>query len=117
LTKAEVDWAMERLSVDSVIVTQIVDRKENVEVIPVTTHHDPFSYYDFSYSRMNSPGYVQSHTEVDLEMKLYDVATRKLVWTGKTSVTDHKTQKQNMKLVVEGIIKDLQKQGMALSFK
>ena len=117
LTEAEIDWALERLLIDSVIITKIVDEKERVEMVSTTSHRDLYDHYDFAYSRMKSPEYVQSHIEVDLEMNLYDVATRTLVWSGKTNVTDYKTQKQNMKLVVEGIIKDLQKQGLAPSSK
>ncbi len=115
LTETEIDQALKRVPAGSVIVTKITDKKKQVEVVPPVTYHDPFDYYSFSYSHMNSPGYTRNYTEVYLEMNLYDVATRKLVWTGQTKVTDYKSSEKNMELVVEGIIKDLQKQGLAPS--
>ena len=56
--------------------------------------------------------YVDNIMEYILEANLYDVKSRKLVWTGQKSVYDTKSEKSNIKEVVAAIIKDLKKKGL-----
>ena len=57
-------------------------------------------------------GMYFSFTENVLEMNLYDVKTRGLIWSGRTSIYDDRSTTANMKDIVSAIIRDLHKQGM-----
>ncbi len=117
LTESEIEKVIENVQADSVILTQVTGEEAKVNYVPPVNYGGYYSYYGYSYSMMRSPGYVQNYTKISLEMSLYDIASGKLVWSGQTAVTDYESNKKNTKLVVNGIIKDLQKQGMIPSVK
>jgi len=115
LTKDEITKALKSSSANSLIVTKISGEKDKIEVVQPMVYQAPYDFYRRSYSPIMAQGYVQNYTEIYLEMNLYDAATQKLVWSGRTKVTSEKSNDDNMKLVINGIIKDLQKQGMLSS--
>ena len=101
---------------DSILVTRVLAETERQQV--VTTGYYPehygnyYGYYSHAYSLAYNTAYVQSFMEFELETNLYDVETRKLVWTGRKVVYDDRSDMTNMKGVIKGVIKDLRKRGM-----
>ena len=99
---------------DSILVTRSLSETERQQV--VNTGYYPshygnyYGYYSHAYTY--NTAYVQSFVEFELETNLYDVKTKKLVWTGRKVVYDDRSDLTNMKSIIKGIIKDLEKKGL-----
>lgn len=113
LTKEQLQAKLGEEGVKSLLVTRVIDEKEKAQYhAPVAypaPYHSYFGYYSYTFDYVHSPGYVTSYIEIHLETNLYDVETGKLVWSGSKRITDERTDKANMKRVIEATIKDLQK--------
>jgi len=100
---------------DSILVTHKLSETDRQQV--VNTGYYPsyygnyYGYYSRAYSLSYSTAYVQSFMEFELETNLYDVKTKKLVWTGRCIVYDDRSDQTNMKSIIKGVIKDLGKNG------
>lgn len=110
LDEAEVRAAIKKAGVESVIVTRVVDERDKTQYVPAVSHGGYYGYYSYGYNF--SSGHAYNYTETHLETNVYDVETEKLVWAGRMVVTDHKSDKKNMKDVVAGQVKEWQKAGM-----
>ena len=116
LTKQQLRAELEEAGVDSLLVTRVIDEKEKMQYHAPVVYPDPyysyFGYYSYSFDYVRSPGYVTTYIEIHLETNLYDVETGKLVWSGRKEITDERSDKTNMKKVIEATIRDLQKNGL-----
>ena len=116
LSREEVAAALNKRGLDSIIVTRALGERQEVRYD--STDVDPpyyrgyYRFYDLSHDYVNSPGYVDTYIETQLESNLYDVKSGKLVWTGKSQITDQSSDEHNIKSVVVAVIKDLQKKGI-----
>ena len=108
--------ALRKHNYDSILVTRQLSETERQQV--VTTGYYPshygnyYGYYSHAYSLSYNTAYVQSFMEFELETNLYDVKTKKLVWTGRTIVYDDRSDQTNMKGIIKGVVKDLGKQNL-----
>ncbi len=108
--------ALQKHNYDSILVTRKLSETERQQV--VTTGYYPshygnyYGYYSHAYSLSYNTASVQSFMEFELETNLYDVKTQKLVWTGRTIVYDDRSDATNMKGIIKGVVKDLQKQDL-----
>ena len=108
--------ALKEHNYDSILVTRKLSETERQQV--VTTGYYPshygnyYGYYSHAYSLSYNTATVQSFLEFELETNLYDVKTEKLVWTGRTIVYDDRSDLTNMKGIIKGVIKDLNKKGL-----
>ncbi len=101
---------------DSILVTHKLSETDRQQVVPTgyvpSYYGNYYGYYSHAYSLNYNTAYVQSFMEFELETNLYDVKTKKLVWTGRCVVYDDRSDQTNMKGIVEGVIKDLKKNGL-----
>ncbi len=108
--------ALQEQGYDSIIVTRKLSETERTEL--VTTGYRPdyaddyYGYYSFGYALTYDTAYVQNYMEFMLEINLYDVKTKKLVWTGRTVVYDNHSDFTNMKGIIKGVVKDLGRKGL-----
>ena len=116
ITEDELVEALRANGFDSVLVTRLLSETERQQV--VNTGYYPsyygsyYGYYSHAYTLTYNTAYVQSFMEFELETNLYDVETRKLVWTGRKTIYDDRSDLKNMKGIITGVIRDLQKHGM-----
>ena len=110
LSEDKVREAVRTAGADSVIVTWVVEEKDKQHYEPPVRYGDFYSYYSHGYTI--SSGYSHQYTETHLESNIYDVESGKLVWTGQMVVTDHKSDKKNIKDVVAAQINNWRKAGM-----
>jgi len=103
--------ALQEKGYDSILVTRKLSETERQQT--VTTGYYPshygnyYGYYSHAYTLSFNTATVQSFLEFELETNLYDVKTKKLVWTGRTVVYDDRTDLTNMKGIIKGVVKDL----------
>ena len=116
LTEAELVALLEENNCDSIIVTRPISETERQQVVDTDyrPHYygDYWRFYNHAWASSYSTVYIQTFVEWELESNLYDVKSRKLVWTGRKVVYDDRTEKSNMKAIIRAVIKDLRKQGM-----
>ena len=110
--------ALQEHGYSSVLVTRKLSETERGQV--VTTGYYPahygnyYGYYSYGYALTYNTAYVQSFLEFELETNLYDVRTKKLIWTGRTVVYDDRPDFTNMKGIIKGVVKDLERKGLVL---
>ncbi len=98
----------------SIIVTRLVaeqDRSQFVHMPGAPDYYDDF-YGFYSAGTSHELGYVQHVQEFSLESNLYDVQSRRLIWSGHKSVYDTHSEMSNIKGVVKAIVKDLKEKGL-----
>ena len=116
VSEAALVAALQEHHYDSIIVTRKLSETERQQV--VTTGHYPshyggyYGYYSHAYSLSYNTATVQSFVEFELETNLYDVKTKKLVWTGRKIVYDDHSDLANMKGIIKSIVKDLHKRDL-----
>jgi hypothetical protein len=106
---------------DSIIVTRLVDTKQETVVVPPTTsvyggayggpgYYGSFdSYYARSYSVVTTPGYSYVEKFYKVETNLYSVKDSKLVWTAVSETEDSESMDAAIVDFVKVIMKDLRK--------
>ncbi len=94
LTRVELEGVVDREGFDGVIVSQLLEVKQETTVVPPSTHVVPsyghgygyYGYYGGGYDVVHSPGYTRTTQIVRLETKLWNAADSELAW-GITSET------------------------------
>ena len=99
-------------SYDSILVTRMMDQRDHTQRSSMGSYPGDYGGYYGYYTHGMSQTYVDNIMEYILETSLYDVKSRKLVWTGQKSVYDTQSEKSNIKEVVGVILKDLKKKGL-----
>jgi hypothetical protein len=116
ISKEELAATLQEHNFDSILVTRLISETERQQVAnpgSYSTHYGNYwGYYSHAYTVTYNTAYVQNFMEFELETNLYDVETRKLVWSGRTVVYDDRSDRSNMKRIIEGVLKDLGKKGM-----
>ena len=92
LTRTELEGIVAREGFDGVIVSQLLDVREQKTVVPPSTYVVPsygygyYGYYGGGYDVVHSPGYTRTTEIVRLETQLWNAADSELAW-GITSET------------------------------
>lgn len=116
VSEAALVAALQEKGYDSILVTRKLSETERQQTI--TTGYYPshygnyYGYYSHAYTLSYNTASVQSFLEFELETNLYDVKTKKLVWTGRKIVYDDRSDLTNMKTIIKGVVKDLEKNGL-----
>ncbi len=103
--------------VKTLIITQVIDgtQREQVVTLGYTAapyDHGYWGYYNYGYSLNPNMATVSSYVEYLLETNVYDVETEKLVWSGRKSVFDDRSDMDNMNIIIKNVVRDLEKRGM-----
>ncbi len=116
VSEAALVAALQEHNYDSIIVTRKLSETERQQAVTTgyyPDHYDSYyGYYSYGYALTYNTAYVQSFVEFELETNLYDVKTKKLVWTGRKIVYDDRSDLTNMKGIIKGVVKDLKKKGL-----
>ncbi len=108
--------ALQEHNYDSILVTRKLSETERQQVVTTGYYPDHYNnyygYYSYGYALSYNSATIQSFLEFELETNLYDVKTKKLVWTGRTIVYDDRSDQTNMKGIIKGVVKDLGKKGL-----
>lgn len=117
IDKEALEVLLKANNVDSIIVTRVLSEVERNQVVTTgyyatTPYNSYWGYYDYGYSLSYNTANVTSFLEFELETNVYDVESKKLVWTGRKVVYDNHSDLENMKEVIRGVVKELRKNGM-----
>ncbi len=111
LQKDAVLAAVQKLGVDAVLITHLVDVQES-EVYHPAQVHGFYDYYGRIYHYAHRPGYTTTHVKVALETSLYDVKTNDLVWSADSKTVNPGSKMEMFDNVIDAVVRDLQKQNL-----
>lgn len=117
INEAMLDSLLKENQVDSIIVTHLLDGSNRDQLVTIGYNATPYNnsywgYYNFGYALSANTASVSSYMEYVLETNIYDVKTKQLVWSGRKSIFDDRSDADNMRIIIKAVIKDLSKQGM-----
>lgn len=106
--------------IEGVLVTRVVDTKQEEVYHPPTTgiryYNEPFGYYNHfssfyprAYTQVYSPGYTTTQTIVLLETHLYKSDTQELIWSMSSDTFDPKSTTQVIDSVSKKVLAALKK--------
>ena len=126
VTKGEILNYVKDKGMDAVLVTRLVDTKEEKGYYPPTGGYSGGGYYggprhgyynNFGsyYDTVYTPGYTTTYTTVILETNLYDTASQELVWSMSSDTFDPASSNKLSQSVSKQVVKALQKDNLIRS--
>jgi hypothetical protein len=105
---------------EGVVVTRLVGVEEETTWVPPTTQVVPggygprslYGYYGPSWDVMHTPGYVETHTTVVLETRLFDARDEELVWSARSETLDPKERQEAIDSVTQKISEQLAEENL-----
>lgn len=96
---------------DAVLVTHIagIDKKTSYKPAVYTTGVNYYGRYGYYYANRIMPSSVSSHMKLYLETELFDVASEKLMWSGKSQTWETESVKKVIDGVIKVAVKEMQK--------
>jgi hypothetical protein len=108
--------AVQKSGADTVLITRVVDRESETITRPGVVYYGPepyymgmHDYYGHAYRAVYSPPVNYRETTVRLESNIYDVATKKLIWTAQSEAVDARLLKTDYAKMVNLLLNDLRK--------
>jgi hypothetical protein len=103
-------------AVDLVLLTRLVAVRQEGSYVPpasglgVGVYAPPaaysgfYPYYSYSHSVVSSPGYVDERTVLQLETRVYDTRSEKLVWSAISKTFDYSSASDVAESVASALI-------------
>ena len=114
LEKEAIIEVVDKYENDAILITRIVGMQET-EVFSRDRPQYFFNYYGFynyGFAYVTWPTIYGEKVTFSLQTGLYDVTTESLIWVGESLVKNPKTTGQAIGLVVEMVMKELEKNGL-----
>ncbi len=125
ITKDEILRYVSDKGMDSVLVTRLVDTKQEKAYYPPTGGYyggyyggPRYGYYNnfgTFYDTVYTPGYTTTYTTVLLETNLYDTASQTLVWSMSSDTFDPASANRLAQSVSKKVVQALQKDNLIRS--
>ena len=115
IDKDELLEYVNRNGIEAVLVTRLVDTKQEKVYRPASTntgtayygHYN--SYFTHAQTQMSKPGYMTTQSVVLLETNLYEVKNKELVWSMSSDTVESNSVQQLMKSVSKSVLATLKK--------
>ena len=117
IEKEALEALLTKNQVKTLIVTHVIDGKNRDELVGIGYTASPYNsgyygYYNYGYTLSANTATVSSYMEFFLETNIYDVESKQLVWSGRKSVFDDRSDMANMEIIIKAVVKDLRRQNM-----
>jgi len=105
--------------IDEVFTITLLDRAKEREYQPGAAYpYSPFyGYYNYMYGRMYSPGYTSTNTRFFWESNLYDVSSKKLLYSVQSESFNPSSAADMGKAYSRIVVKNMTKEGLLASSK
>ena len=115
--KEELESVLKQNEVKTIILTHIIDGNSRDQLVSIGYTATPYNngyyeYYGYGYSLQANTATVSSYMEYLLETNVYDVESKQLIWSGRKSIFDDRSDMDNMEVVIKAVVKDLNRQGL-----
>lgn len=127
ITKDEILNYVKDKGMDAVLVTRLVDTKEEKAYYPPTSvsyygggyyggaRHRYYNNFGSYYDTVYMPGYTTTYTTVILETNLYDAASQELVWSMSSDTFDPASSNKLSESVSKKVVQALQQDNLIRS--
>ncbi|MDF7824978.1 hypothetical protein P4B35_13230 [Pontiellaceae bacterium B12227] len=117
IEKEALEALLKENQVKTLIMTHVIDGKNRDELVGIgytasPYNNDYYGYYNFGYTLSANTATVSSYMEFFLETNIYDVESKKLVWSGRKSIFDDRSDLENMGIIIKAVTRDLHRNGM-----
>jgi hypothetical protein len=117
IDKEKLEVLLKENNVQTIIITSVLDGTQRDQIVTVGYNATPYDsgywgHYNYGYNLTANSATVSSFMEYVLETNVYDVKTQQLIWSGRKSIFDDRSDMQNMKLIISNVVKDLNKHGL-----
>ena len=120
LTKVELERVVRRDGFDGVIVSRLLEVREETTVVPPSTTVVPsygygygyHGYYGRGYDVVHSPGYTKTTEIVSLETKLWNAADSQLAWGITSETFDPTSTDDAISSVTKKLVSKLSEDGL-----
>jgi hypothetical protein len=108
-------------NIDGVVVMRVVDRRQEVNYVPGGPGYGSFyGYWDYGWSSVGAPGYLNTDTILSVETLVYSVGSDerlgvpadKLLWGGVSETFDPGKLDSTIKEIIDQAAKEMQKAGL-----
>ena len=114
---------MKKTAIDGVLVTRLVDVKEEKAYYPPVReyyhgyyyggpHYRYYNHFGTFYDTVYAPGYTRTYTRVLLETNLYDATTQELVWSMSSDTFDPSSANKLAQSVSKKVVSNLRKDNL-----
>ncbi len=118
--KEEVLAAVEKTGADGVLFVTLQGVTKEKRDVPPSIDYVPtigfgygmYGYYGASHAAVYRPGYTVTDTVVRLDTKLFNAATEKMIWAGKTESFNPKSSQIVASELAKLLMADMKKSGM-----
>lgn len=99
--------------IEAVLVTRLVDTKQETVYRPASTNAGPSyyqnynNYFNHALTQRSSPGYMVTQTVILLETNLFQVKNQELVWSMSSDTVESNSIQQLMKSVSKKVVATL----------
>ncbi len=119
ITKENFDLYFGNKGFDAVLVTRVVaENVEKTQVYNYTPTHGLYGgygfygYYNYSYSYLNTPGYMIETTNVNLETNIFDVQSKQMAWSTISESFDVKKASDVIDPIVQLVVAQMADDGL-----
>lgn len=117
IERNELEELLQKNEIQTIIVTGLLDGTQQSQTIVTGYDAAPYNdgywgYYNWGYTLSANIATVNSYMTYILETNVYDVESKKLIWSGRKEIYDDRSNAKNMNLIIQNVIRDLEKQGM-----
>jgi len=118
--KSDIEAAVKQVGADAVLITSLKSAGKQQRYVPPSVDYIPSmgmgygygAYYGAAYQAVYRPGYTVTDTIVQLETRVYSVATEKLVWAGNTQSVNSASSEVISEELVKLVTDDMRKSGL-----
>ncbi|GMR05733.1 MAG: hypothetical protein BMS9Abin25_0308 [Gammaproteobacteria bacterium] len=118
--KEDVLAAVEKTGADGVLVVTLQGVSKEKRDVPPSIDYVPtigfgygmYGYYGASHAAVYRPGYTVTDTVVRLDTKLFNAATKKMIWAGKTESFNPASAQIVVNELAKLLMTDMKKSGM-----
>ncbi|MEI6891330.1 MAG: hypothetical protein V5783_04075 [Pontiella sp.] len=117
IDKEELELFLEQKQVKTIIVTRVLEGTSRDQIVSIGYDISPYNngywgYYNHGYTLQANTATVTSYMEYVLETNIYDVESEALIWSGRKSIFDDRSDLANMEIIIKAVVKDLHHQNM-----
>ena len=118
LTKEDLEQTVRTDDFQGVVVTRLLEVKEETTYVPPSSHVVPsygygyYGYYGRSYDVVHTPGYTRSTEIVRIESRLWNAADSELAWGIISETFDPKSDDDAIKSVIKKLVQKLADDGL-----
>ena len=108
---------LQKAGITGAVIIRGIGQREEIYYVPDMWYTTPYyptfwGYWNYGWSAVYSPGYVESDTIVSFDVLVYSIEKDTLIWAGRCEITNPKDVRKVAKELAEQAAKQMRKAGL-----